>query len=131
MQTNKTNRQVFRQIVNRKQVENNQRVRYLRRQKDRQTFKKGRQTDRQIRKGDRQTDRQTDRRLVYIYLKSACHESIMNSSLGENGQVDVEHSHVDDCGHDGDGDRLYNEFGKKCQTFNRSVTQTLPQVSQE
>ena len=72
MQTNKTNRQVFRQIVNRKQVENNQRVRYLRRQKDRQPFKKGRQTVRQTdgrtdRKIDRQTERQIDRQ-AYIKI---------------------------------------------------------------
>jgi hypothetical protein len=45
--------------------------------------------------------------------------------------MDVKHGHVDDRRHDGNGGRLHNKFGNECQAFNRSVTETVPEVSQE
>lgn len=63
-----------------------------------------------------------------MYLESACHESIMNSSLREDGKMDVEESNVESRRDDGDDGCLDHQLGHEGQRTDGPVGQPTPQV---
>ena len=64
-------------------------------------------------------------------MKSACHQSVVDSGFREDGQVNVEESDVDGDGNDGDGRRLDDQFRQKAEAADRLVGEASPEVAEK